>query len=279
MQPVKPAKESNHMWSVTRSSNKKLVESASDKNSHTIRSYQKTIQCLMTRYVNLNCVLTRTVMIPNLCSQWNQEWICGQCQYQQNYNLSTRKRIKWNLIKYPWMMTRTVNLMCVLTRTVKKLQMFICSQWLIQVICSYPKQHYHTSAQDCIMTRTVKLQDVTRNLNIPSMTKTVNLQDVSVSGKSVQWDQCAMTRTVNPSILCEIWIWRNSFHMRSVPKTDVNRLGHSLKYLGTFNPQASAVSIYELVFPDSCRCNLPICSQWEDWVLAVTSIHHFKTSK
>ena len=41
MWPVKPAKESNHMQSVTRSSNRKAVESASDKNCHATTCYTK----------------------------------------------------------------------------------------------------------------------------------------------------------------------------------------------------------------------------------------------
>ena len=68
MWPVMPGKESSLMWSVTRLSNKKLVESASgDKNCQAIRCYRKTIQCLMTRNANLMCVLRRTVKIPSLC--------------------------------------------------------------------------------------------------------------------------------------------------------------------------------------------------------------------
>ena len=80
------------------------------------------------------------------------------------------------------MMTRNVNLWCVLRRTVKKLKVLICGQWSHQWICSYPNQQYHTSIQDCVVTRTVNLQDVSR--------------------KSVQWDQYVMTRTVNLLNIC-----------------------------------------------------------------------------
>ena len=75
--PVKPAQESNHMWSATRSSNKKSVDQQATRTVKLSDVTRKTIQCLMTRFVNLMCVLTRTVKIPSLCSQWSQQWICG----------------------------------------------------------------------------------------------------------------------------------------------------------------------------------------------------------
>ena len=59
--------------------------------------------------------------------------ICTQCQDQQNYNLSTRKCIRWSFIKYPWVMARKANIpsltrvQCVLTRTVKIPS--LCGQW------------------------------------------------------------------------------------------------------------------------------------------------------
>ena len=48
------------------------------------------------------------------------------------------------------------------TRAVKKMKILICSQWQIQIICSYPNQQYYISTEDCVVTRTVNLPDVTR---------------------------------------------------------------------------------------------------------------------
>ena len=126
---------------------------------------------------------TRTInMIKmHICGQSSQRLTCSQYQDQQNYNLSTRKEIKWISSKCPWKMTITVNLpsfirnLCVLTRTVKKMKILIWGQWSNQWICSYPNQQYHTRIQDYEVTKTGSLQDVTRNLNILRVTKTVNL--------------------------------------------------------------------------------------------------------
>ena len=160
-------------------------------------------QCVMIINVNLpsltriQCVWTRTVKISGLCGQYSQQRknhaICSQCQDQQCHNLVTRKG---NL----YMMT-SVNLQCILTRTVK----LICGQWSQQknqIICGQVNQQV---TRRWVVTRTVNLQDAIR--------------------KSTQWYQCVMTRTVNQPNL----MWSDgthfSAHRWSVPKAACNQIG------------------------------------------------------
>ena len=62
MQPVKPAKESNNMRSVTKSSNKKSVESASDKNCQATICYMKNNSVCS----NKNCQDTKFMRLVKL---------------------------------------------------------------------------------------------------------------------------------------------------------------------------------------------------------------------
>ena len=112
-----------------------------------------------------------------------------------------KNQMKGNL----FVMTRTVNLpslpnlFCILTRTVKIPSVFTCSQWSQQwsqviygqwpskVICSYQNQPWNK-----LITR-----------SIIRMTQTVN-PPRNIVMKSIQWDQCAMTRTVNLPNICII---------------------------------------------------------------------------
>ena len=71
MQPVKPAKESIFMWSVTKSSNRKSVKPASDKNCQAVRYHKKNNPvfddkiCQSNVYSDKNC-------------QDNKMLLCGQ---------------------------------------------------------------------------------------------------------------------------------------------------------------------------------------------------------
>ena len=62
--------------------------------------------------------------------------------------------------------TLKVKFQGILTRTVKKMKITICSQWPTIYICGYPSQQL----EDCARIRTANLQDVILN-----MTRTVNL--------------------------------------------------------------------------------------------------------
>ena len=121
----------------------------------------------MTRNVNppsftrIQCVLTRTVKIPSLCRQCSQQRKChvkcGQCQDQQCHNPVTRKG-------YLYMITRSVNLPCVLTRTVKKFNVLICGHWNQQWICSQlnqPSYKKMCSDKNCQSTKCMQPKEPT----------------------------------------------------------------------------------------------------------------------
>ena len=72
------------------------------------------------------------------------------------------------------MMTLKVNFQDILTRTVKKMKILICSQWPIQKwICGYPNHQL----EDCLVTKTVNPHDATRK---EIMTKTVKVITICV---------------------------------------------------------------------------------------------------
>ena len=86
--------------------------------------------------------------------------LCKGKNYQTTIGYKKQKKLN--------IMTLKVNLQGVLTRTVKKIKK--CGQWSQKWICSYPNQQL----QECVMTRTVNLQDVTVTRR-GIMTETVNL--------------------------------------------------------------------------------------------------------
>ena len=114
-----------------------------------------------------------------------KEMIWGQWPVQviwsQLNNLVPRERIQgYNNI---CVMTVTVNLpsiirnQYVLTRTVKTTKVLLCGQWSHKWICSQRNQQYNYNLVSrrnmdlYVVTRTVNLQDATRNLNTLSVTR------------------------------------------------------------------------------------------------------------
>ena len=79
-----------------------------------------------------------------------------------------------------WMETRHANLLCFLTRTVKKLSLFICSHWCQknQASSGFPNQQYQTSTKDYVVTRKVNLQDATGKIS--SKTNVWRWQELSI---------------------------------------------------------------------------------------------------
>ena len=158
-----------------------------DKNCQfNLRPVKKTVcdgkKANLPSFTRIQCVLTRTVNIPSLCGQSSQQIkshvISGQCQDQQNYNLSTGKRIQWSKDLY------------ILTRTVKEPQMIICGQRSQQknyVICGQWPDQIIRSQFNQHVTRTVKLSDVIRKAIQCLMTRTLNQPKVFTCGQ--QWNQ------------------------------------------------------------------------------------------
>ena len=95
-----------------------------------------------------------------------------------------------------------VNPQCILTSTVKKIKISICSQWSPKWICGYPNQYY-TSTEDCILTRTVKLQDATGCLNSFSMAGTVNLPVICVMKRKSEFKGTYFLYVVSTKTNCK----------------------------------------------------------------------------
>ena len=112
------------------------------------------------------------------CHQWPSQVIWSQLN-----NLVPRKWIQGDNNRC--VMTITVNLpnlirnQCVLTRTVKTTKVLFCSQWSHKWICGQGNQQCKLVSRRnmyvYVVTKTVNLQDVTRNPNTLSVTRTVNL--------------------------------------------------------------------------------------------------------